>query len=185
MVKIGRRIVVYGPTGSGKTVIASRIAQSIGLSHIELDAVFWTPQWVQKPLEEFRAEVSTLLSTCTGGWVCDGNYRWVRDLTLPLADTVVWLRPPYRVAFWRLLKRTIIRCWKRELLWGTNRESWRKAFLSCDSLLLYQVTHWRRHHEGTKRVLGEISHQVLVLELRSVREIEVFLLSLSSVADNK
>ena len=178
MVKIGRRIVVYGPTCSGKSTVASHIAQCIEVPHIELDAVFWAPQWVEKPLEEFRAEVSTLLSRCVDGWVCDGNYSRVRDLILPLADTVVWLRPPFIVVFWRALKRTIIRCWKGELLWGTNCESWRQSFLSRDSLLLYAITSWRRHHERTGQALEEIPHHAAVLELRSVREIEEFVISL-------
>ena len=180
MVKIGRYIVVYGPTCSGKSTVANHIAQCIEVPHIELDAVFWTPQWVEKPLEEFRAEISTLLSRYVNGWVCDGNYSQVRDLILPLADTVVWLRPPFRVAFWRVLKRTVIRCWKGELLWGTNRESWQQSFLSRDSLLLYTITSWRRHHERIERALEKIPHQAAVLELRSVRETEEFVTSLNS-----
>ena len=177
MVKIGRRIVVYGPTGSGKTTMAAHLARRIGVPHIELDAIHWLPGWKEKPPEEFRADVSTLLSECTDGWVFDGNYSKVRDLVLPLADTVVWLRPPLRVAFWRILKRTISRAWRRQVLWGTNRESWRLSFLSRDSLLLYQMNHWRRHHERTRRALEEIPHRASVLELRSVRAIEEFLVS--------
>ena len=178
MVKIGRRIVVYGPPGSGKTVVARRIARYVGVPHIELDAVFWLPQWTEKPVEELRADVSALLEKYTDGWVFDGVYPQARELTLPLADAVVWLRPPLRVAFWWLLKRIIIRLWKRELLWRTNRESWRGSFFSRHSLLLYQLTHWRRTQKWTKQALEEISHQALVLELRSVPQIEAFLASL-------
>lgn len=179
MVKIGRRIVVYGPIGSGKTTVASRIAQRLGIPHIELDAIFWQPDWVEKPLEEFRADVLAVLDSYTDGWVCDGNYSGVRDLVLPLADTVIWLRLPLRVAFWWLWKRTISRAWRREILWGTNRESWRLSFLSRDSLLLYQLTHWRRHHQGVKQSLEDIPHHASVFELRSTGEIETFLASLS------
>ena len=178
MAKVGRRIVVYGPTGSGKTTVASRLARSLGLPHIELDALFWTPNWVGRPWEEFRAEVSAALDRCPDGWVIDGNYHRVRDLTLPLADTVVWLRLPLWVAFRWLWKRTISRAWKRELLWGTNRESWRLIFLSRDSLLLYQLTHWRRTHERTRQDLEQVHHKATVIELHSVAEIENFLTSL-------
>lgn len=85
MGKIGRRVVVYGPTGSGKSTVARNIAAHIGVPLVELDAIFWGPRWVNKPLEEFRAEVSALLSSHTDGWVCDGNYSQVRDIILPLA----------------------------------------------------------------------------------------------------
>ena len=179
MVKIGPHVVVYGPTGSGKTTVATRIAQHIGVPYIELDAVFWMPDWVEKPLEEFRAEVSSILKSYPDGWVLDGNYSRVRDLTLPLADTGVWLRLPLWLASWWLWKRTITRTWKKEQLWGTNYESWRLSFLSRDSLLLYQMRHWRRHHQRVKQSLEEIPHHAVVYELRSAREIEDFLASLS------
>ena len=178
MVKIGPHVVVYGPTGSGKTTVASRIAQSIGVPHIELDSVIWLPGWTQKPPAELRADVSALLEKYTDGWVFDGVYPEARELTLPLADTVVWLRPPLRTAFWWLLKRQIIRLWKRELLWGANYLSWRHSLLSRRSLLLYQTTQWRRTQEWTKQALEEIPHHASVFELRSAREIEDFLASL-------
>ena len=185
MPKIGRRVVVYGPTGSGKTTVAAHIALSIGIPHIELDAIFWKPNWIHTPIEQFRTDVSSVLVDHPNGWVCDGNYSRVRDLILPLADTVVWLHPPFRVAFWRLLKRTVDRCWNGKLYWGTNRETWRQAFLSRNSLLLYQITHWRRNLLRTKQVLQEIPHQVSVFELPSVKEINEFLAFLDSAKREK
>lgn len=175
MVDIGRHIVVYGPTGSGKTTVAARIADCLGVHHIELDAIAWLPGWVMKPLDEYRADISKVLNEHNEGWVCDGNYSEVRDLTLPQADTVVWLRLSYRVAFWRVLKRTITRAWTREPLWDTNYESWKLSFLSRDSLLLYQARTWRRHHTRLRDDLERLAHHARVYELRSPREVAVFL----------
>jgi len=174
----GRRIIVCGATGTGKTTVAKSIARLLGLPHIELDAIFWTPGWVSKPPQQFRANVSAVLDNNPGGWVIDGNYSRVRDLILPLADTVVWLRPPFRVAFWRLFKRTVRRAWSGEILWGNNRESWRLSFLSRDSLLLYAITTWRRHHKKTRQAFDTILHHANIIELRSILEIEKFLAGL-------
>ena len=174
MLNIGRRICVYGPTGSGKTTLAGQIAQLIGAPHIELDAIFWKPNWVESPLEEFRANVSQALNKCPDGWVCDGNYSKVRDLILPQADTVIWLHMPFRVAFWRLLKRTVARCRDGKLLWGINRESWRQNFLSPNSLILYQITHWSKYSR-IRENLEEIPHRARIIELRSQKEIDAFL----------
>jgi adenylate kinase family enzyme len=179
MLKIGRRIAVWGQTCSGKSTVASHIAQSIGAPHIELDAVFWQPGWVEMPTEEFRARVSSLLGKHTEGWVFDGNYSRVRDLILPHADTVIWLRPPFRFVFWWALKRAVIRCWTGEVLWGTNRESWREQFLSRESLLYYIITRWRRQPERIKLALEEIPHQATIIQLRSTQEINAFLDGLS------
>ncbi len=177
---IGCRIVVYGPTGSGKSTIARLIAERIDIPVVELDALFWLPNWIEKSLDRFRADVVATLEGLRQGWVCDGNYSQVRDVILPMADTVVWLRPPFRVVFWWLLKRTVRRAWSHETMWGANRESWRRAFLSRDSILLYQMTSWRRQATRTRQGIKEIPHHASVIELRSRREAEEFIASLNT-----
>ncbi|UCH43632.1 MAG: AAA family ATPase [Dehalococcoidales bacterium] len=175
MSEVGSRIVVYGPAGSGKTTVAASIAGSIGIPHIELDAIFWLPDWVSKSWEQFREDVSIVLAQYPEGWVCDGNYSHVRDLVLPMADTVIWLRLPFPVVFWQLLRRTVSRSVKKEVLWGNNYESLRLAFFSRDSLLLYVIRRWRRHQRLIKRDLKEIPNQARVIELHSAKEIEALL----------
>jgi len=175
IVDIGRRIIVWGPTGSGKTTVAAHIAGCLGIYHIELDAIAWLPAWVMKPFDEYRADILEVLNEHNEGWVCDGNYSEVRAITLPQADTVIWLRLPYRVVFWRVLKRTVIRAWRKEQLWGTNYESWCKVFFSRDSLLLYQVKTWHRHRKRIEKDLREIPHHARIYELHTALEVESFL----------
>lgn len=176
MTMLGRHIVVYGPTCSGKSIVAHHIAQSIKIPHIELDRIFWKPQWIKKPKEEFRSEISTLLSRYANGWVCDGNYfSYVQDLILPLADTMIWLHLPFRTTFLRLLRRTVNNCWKGKILWGTNRETWRGVFLSRDSLLIYALNNRHRYEEWIKKAIMEIPHQASLLELHSTKEVNEFL----------
>ena len=142
---------------------------------IELDALFHQPNWKPTPAGEFRQKVLDALGKCPDGWVCDGNYGMVRDIVLSRANTVVWLRLPFRVAYWRLLKRTISRAWTKEPLWGTNYESWRMTFLSRDSILLWGVSHWRAHFRNLQRDLAGIPHQAILIELHSTREVGDFL----------
>jgi len=183
-VMLGHHIVVYGPSCSGKTTIAASIAQAIGVPHIELDAIFWKPDWVESPPEEFRADVSVLLTKYADGWVFDGNYHSrIRDLILPHTDTVVWICLPFRVVFWRALKRTIVRSWTKETLWHNNYESWRLSFFSRESLLLYIITSWRSHFKVTCQVLEEIPHHATIIRLGSSREVSNFLADLSLIEE--
>ena len=172
---IGSRIIVYGPSGSGKTTVSRRIGELLQLPVIELDALFHQPNWEPTPDDEFRAKVLAALDRHEDGWVCDGNYSRVRDNVLPRAETVIWLRPPFLLTYWRLFKRTIGRALTREVLWGTNRESWRLTFFSRDSILLWGITNWRPHQRKTKEALAEIPHNAQVMEPHSQRAVEELL----------
>jgi hypothetical protein len=148
---------------------------------VELDAIYWLPNWQAKPLEQFRTDVQVALEACPQGWICVGNYRHVQDLVLAQADTVLWLRLPFRVSFWRLCKRTITRAWTKQPLWegNPNQESWRQSFFSRDSILLYAITSRKIHVETTLRVLSTTPHHAAVIELRSARAVRRLLQGLS------
>jgi adenylate kinase family enzyme len=141
-----RKVAVMGGTGSGKTTVSRLLAQRLGVPHIELDALFWKPGWVMPTAEEFRPIVEASLDP--DGWVVDGNYRHrLGTLVLDQADLVVWLDLPFWTKFWRILRRTIRRIRTREVLWGTNVDTWRGAFLSRDSLFWWLVkTHFPNRH---------------------------------------
>lgn len=175
-----RRIAIYGPSGSGKSTFARRIGALLGLPLVELDALFHRPNWEPTPEDEFRTKVFTVLGDHRDGWVCEGNYRAVRGDLMRMAEAIVWLRPPFRVAYWRLWKRTITRSWKNEMLWGTNYESWRQAFFSRDSILLWGISHWRAHARGVAKALAETRPDATVHVLRSARDGEDFLESLGA-----
>ena len=117
---IGRRIAVYGPSGSGKSIFARTLGELLGLPVIELDSLFHKPNWQPTPDDEFKATVLALLSRYRNGWVCDGNYHDIRPLVIPRAENIVWLRLPFPTVYWRLFYRTVTRAWSREPLWGTN-----------------------------------------------------------------
>lgn len=172
---VGRRICVYGPSGSGKTTFSRRLGELLGLPVIEIDALFHQPGWRPTPGDDFRAKVRDALERCPDGWVTDGNYGMVKPVVMPLADTIVWLRPAFLPTYWRLLRRTITRAWRREELWNTNRESFRLSFLSRDSILLLGITHWRAHQRNALRYFAEIDHHARIIQLRNDREVERWL----------
>jgi adenylate kinase family enzyme len=178
---IGSRISIRGATGSGKTTLGHTLGQRFGLPVVELDAIYWLPNWQAKPLDQFRAGVQAALDACPQGWVCVGNYSQAQDLVLSQADTILWLRLPFRVSFWRLFKRTVARAWTQKLLWegNQNRESWRQSFFSRNSILLYAITSRKMHMQNILRSLDATPHHAPVIELRSARAVHRLLEGLS------
>ena len=165
----GRRIVVVGTTGSGKTVLAQRLARHLGLPYVELDVLHWGPNWSQVPPEAFRARVAEAVAG--EAWVVDGNYSRVRDLVWSRADTVVWLDYSLPVILGRLFRRTLWRILCREELWSGNRERFREQFLSRESLFLWALRTYRRRRREYPALFGrpEYAH-LTVVRLRSPRQ---------------
>jgi len=102
--KLGRRIVVVGTTGSGKTTLAGELARRLEVPHVELDALHWEPGWTEAPTDLFRERVTHALSG--EAWVADGNYSAVRDIVWSRADTIVWLDYSLPTMLYRLARRT-------------------------------------------------------------------------------
>lgn len=177
---IGWRIAVVGTTGSGKTTLARQLARSLALKHVEIDALHWGPQWTPAPDDLFRQRVRDVLQgEC---WVTDGNYRKARDIIWPRAQTIIWLDYPLIVILWRLFWRAIRRTVRQELLWGTNRETWRKQFLSRESLFLWALQTHKRHRQEYPTFFAQPEYAHLhVVHLRSVRKTKKWLMGVTAV----
>jgi hypothetical protein len=137
---------------------------------VELDALHWGPDWSEPSAEEFRARVEQALAG--GGWVADGGYHGkLGDLVLERAGLVVWLDPPLWAILGRLWARTLRRIRARDELWGGNRETWRGAFLSRNSLFLWALQTHRPRRRRYEQRLARFD----VVRLRSPAEIEAWL----------
>ena len=177
MVDPVRRVSVVGSSGSGKTTIARRLAGLLGVVHIELDALYWGPNWTGLDAQAFHGRVQEAVAA--EGWVCDGNYSVVRPIVLQRADTVVWLDLPLRTCLVRMLRRTALRVRSGEALWAGNRESWREVFVGRDALVWWLITqHRRKQRDYEARFASVESAHLRVLRFRSSAEAEAWLTTL-------
>jgi adenylate kinase family enzyme len=152
------RIVVIGSSCAGKSTFAQQLAAARGCACIELDELFWSRDWTPRPLAEFRSSVAQ--AAAGDAWVAAGNYSSARDLLWPRATTIVWLNYSLPVVLWRGLRRTIRRAALGEVLFHGNRESFRRSFLSKESILWWIVStyHRRRRNFEALRASGEYGH---------------------------
>jgi adenylate kinase family enzyme len=171
-----KRIVVIGTTSSGKSTLAKQLAEKIGGDYIELDALYWEPNWVAAELEVFRKRVET--ATSSQVWAVAGNYRRVRDLIWYKAEAVIWLDYSLPFLFWRLLKRTVRRWVTQEELWNGNRETfwWHFKIWSDESLFHWLFkTYWRRKREIPQLLsLAEHAH-LKIFHFQTQKETEDWL----------
>lgn len=170
-----QRVHVVGTTGSGKTTLASQLAEHLGCCHVELDALHWEADWKPADDDVFRARIQVALEDDC--WVVDGNYSRVRDLVWARVQLVVWLDYRLHINLWRVTRRQVVRALRGDELWESrNRESLRMLFLSRESLLVWAV---RSHHRKRSSYLAlaaapENAH-IHFVRLRSPRETERWL----------
>lgn len=142
------RIAIVGTTSSGKSTLAEKLAKIIGANYIELDALYWEPNWTPATAFDFFVRVEDAIQA--EAWVVAGNYHLVRDLIWQKVELVIWLDYPLPILFWRLLTRTIRRAVTQEELWNGNRETFfpHLKLWSQDSLFNWLFkTYWRRKRE--------------------------------------
>jgi adenylate kinase family enzyme len=65
-----KRISVVGTTGSGKSILARKLASRMQLPYVELDAFHWGPNWTHCSDEEMRQRVDR--ATRGDAWVVNG-----------------------------------------------------------------------------------------------------------------
>ena len=177
VVKDLRRINVVGSSGSGKSTVGRVLAEKLALPYLELDAIFWRPDWNESPDEEFFADLETALSG--GRWVLDGNYSRTVPIKWQHVEAVIWLDLPYWRILWQVISRTVRRSVKREVLWAGNQESLVKAFFRRDSVIYWSLTNLSRVRRGYEAAMASerFSH-IRFVRLRSRTEVDAFLGSL-------
>lgn len=102
---VSRRIVVVGANGAGKTWFATRLSQLLGYPVICKDALVLKTGWQRRPKAEVQAELARLIAAEL--WILEGGPSILAPAVLQRADLVIWLDPPARVRFWRVVTRSL------------------------------------------------------------------------------
>lgn len=164
----GRRVVVTGMAGSGKSTFSRALEAKSGWRLIHLDLHFWKPGWVEPSEAEWREKQRGLLAG--DAWIADGNYTETLDLRLERADTVVVLATPW----WQCAGRALLRgCRMPDALpegceysaWQRLRDEWRLVPIICrnrrselereQAIIARHGRHATRHVLKSKRAIRE------------------------------
>lgn len=169
------RINIIGTSGSGKTTIGRRLAEILESPFIEMDAIFWGPNWSAPEDKEFFPRLEKALEG--NSWVLDGGYSRTTPIKWARVEAVVWIDYNFPRTLYQAIIRATKRLITREELWpGTgNRESLRMLF-SKDSIVLWTITSYRRKRRNIIKLMeaSEYKH-IKFHRLRSPRETEAFL----------
>jgi adenylate kinase family enzyme len=168
---VGRRVLVIGTAGSGKSTFSRALSARTGLPAIHLDVHYWRPGWVEPTEDAWRATQRRLLAG--DAWIADGNDLETLDLRLERADTVVLLDTPW----WTCAFRAFVRGLRKPVgempagcpdsRWRRLRDEWRLAGVI--------MRDGRSEPERGLAIVAEHGQHAALHVLRSKRAVREFL----------
>lgn len=170
---LGKRVMVMGSPGSGKSTIAKRISEITGLPAIHIDRLSWNPGWIPTPPDILKEKIQEAADQPS--WVIDGNYSATRDYRLHRADTVIFLDFSRYTCLLRALLRWIKNYGRTRYDLGEGcpeKSTWR----SSNGYGGYP----KRSRGHTLAWLGAIAPPKQVFHLKGNRSVKRFLQALES-----
>ena len=163
-----RRILIVGNSGGGKSTLARRLGEKLGLPVVHLDVIFWKPGWVESDRDEYRARVVEALAAPE--WICDGNFTSTFGMRMALSDTIIWIDRPAWLCLYRAIWRAI-----------TYRRGGRPDMAEgCDEKIDFDfygfiLTYNRKVRPKLEAALAEHGRHARLVRLTSDREVAAFL----------
>ena len=95
------RINVIGTSGSSKSRFARQLVAALKIPYLEMDRLYWKPNWQEPNNEEFFSILEHALSG--DAWVLDGNYTRTTHIKWPRANLVVWIDYSFPLTLYRVI----------------------------------------------------------------------------------
>lgn len=163
-----KRILIIGSGGAGKSTLAPRLGEKLGIEVVHLDKLFWHPGWVPTAKEEWAEIVRRALEK--DSWIMDGNFGGTLEMRIQACDTIIFLDMPRLVCIYRILKRWVM----------YNRGTRPDMAEGCEERFDWEFFMWvwnypTRSKPEKELVMERYAKEKTIIRLRSNREIEDFL----------
>ena len=164
------RIIIIGCGGAGKSTLARRLGEKLGLPVVHLDKLFWRPGWVQVSQEEFDALLRVELAK--ERWIMDGNFNRTIPERVERCDTIIYLDFNRFTCLWGVVKRLLTNIGKVRPDMGEG----------CPEKVDLEFLKWiwnfnKNKRESYYRILNEAEHAETIV-LKNRRMVKKFLKSL-------
>jgi len=92
------RVLIFGNSGSGKTVYARQLAAAHALAHLDLDTIVWEPGRVaeMRTAQAVEADLRAFVDR-QPAWVVEGCYGDLIEAAAPCCTELVFLNPGLEV----------------------------------------------------------------------------------------
>jgi hypothetical protein len=111
-IHLGKRILLLGCPGSGKTTFAKQLGPILNIQPFHLDDYGWKDDGTCPEENEWLETVRSFVTR--ESWIIEGNCLSAIEMRIKRADSVILLAPTTRVCLWRILKRGVTSFFSRD-----------------------------------------------------------------------
>ena len=161
------RIMVIGGNGSGKTTFSRQLSNTLDISLIHLDILYWQDHWEHATSEEFDQLLLAELNKPQ--WIMDGNMNRTIPFRLKYCDCVIYFDFSRTSCLFSVIKRVIKHYGKsRPDMGGYCPERFDINFF--ENVWNFNKKHRKRYYEMLNTTSG-----VKVIILKNHREVKQYL----------
>ena len=162
------RIIVLGPSGTGKTTLARKLGEKLNIPYLHLDSVYWKKDWQNIDKQEFDLYMRRYL-TDNRRFVIDGNYRNNKHFKyrLDLATTIIFLDYGTKKALKGIHDRA------SEFKHRTRSDMAEGCVEGIDQVFLqYVATYYKFRAKHIKAIIKKYENKKQVLVFKSRKELQ-------------
>jgi len=163
-IRKAKRIIITGDAGRGKTTLAQKLSQKLGIKHYSSDDFFWKVKFTQK--EDKKKSIQKMSKLyIKESWIVEGATRRLLREGLSKADIIIYLG--YRnilPQFWVLFRRSLAR-----------KEERFKDLLKLLKHVLFRKYGLGSERKKTKLIELLAPYEDKIIKLDSFKEIDKFI----------
>ncbi len=147
------KIFIVGSPGAGKTTLAKKLSQKLGIPHFDLDDIRFPKKNIKRSDEEAQPYVKRLV--VKPSWIIEGVYiSWIEKY-LKDADQIIFLDTPYTTALFRVILRFL-----KDFKKGRSRHSFISTLILIKNMTIYHFYTGESDYitkKQTAKILGQFN----------------------------
>jgi len=178
-----KRVAVIGPGGAGKSTLAVKLADALGLPAVHMDDLLMEPRANgdsparRREFGEDRQHAIVAEAVTAPRWIIEGGYWRTLDILIDAADQIVFLDPP--TGQW--LRQVLAREARTLAGWAREDRHWRTLVIHARFLVWLPWYPLRERPRVLRALRGLEPNRVV--RLRGQREIDRFITGLKADAE--
>ncbi|MEH7444459.1 DNA topology modulation protein [Bacillus sp. JJ1122] len=101
-----KKVIIIGSGGAGKSTLARKLGDVLGINVYHLDALYWKPGWEKTDNDEWKNTIAEIMDE--DEWIMDGNFGGTMAMRASAADSIIFLDYSTVRCLYGIFKRRIM-----------------------------------------------------------------------------